>query len=100
MPGGARRGYTGRETYTGAPGKEVVLPGSVSNRVFSAMGLVQMPFNSASIMHENSSAFGWNRQHPSSSFWVWQRDGKSVRSDDSEEKRDKVSATAFSLNGI
>jgi hypothetical protein len=50
-----------RKTYAGAPGKEVVLPGSVSNRLFSAMGSMQTPFNSASIMHEMSSAFGWNR---------------------------------------
>ncbi len=50
-----------RETYAGAPGEEMVLPGSVSNRLFSAMGSMQTPFNSASIMHEMSSAFGWNR---------------------------------------
>ncbi len=86
-----------RKTYAGAPGKEVVLPGSVSNRLFRVMGLMQMPFNSACIMHEMRSAFGWNQQHPLSSFRVLQRDGKSMMSDDSEGKWDKASATTLSL---
>ena len=49
-----------QEVYSRAPGKEVVFRGSVSNRLFSLMGSVQTPYNRASIMHEISSAFGWN----------------------------------------
>ena len=47
------------EPYVGAPGKEVVLPGSISNRLFSMMGLMQMPCNRASVMHEINLALGW-----------------------------------------
>lgn len=59
LEGGGRAAGVG-EPYARAPGEEVILPGSISNRLFSAMGLMQTPCNRASIMHEMSSALGWN----------------------------------------
>jgi hypothetical protein len=48
------------QAYARAPGEEVVLPGSVSNHLFSTMGSVKATFDRASIMHETSLAFGRN----------------------------------------
>ena len=49
MEGGGRT--TGvREPFDGAPGKEVVLTGSISNRLFSAVGSMQTPCYRASLM--------------------------------------------------
>ena len=54
-----------RETYVVAPGKEVNLPGSVSNCLLAVSGSVQAVCNRMSTIDEMRAAFGRKRRQPS-----------------------------------
>jgi hypothetical protein len=80
-----------------APGKEVNLPGTVSNCLLAVSGSVQVVCNRMSTIDEMRAAFGRKRQQPSKLGACARSRGNLCERADSDGMREILSAITFNF---